>query len=118
MLVLVASITAYCLFLPSTPILRLFMLSLLDALPIWGGEDSMLIVDAQVHIWGADSPDRPWPPGRSGERSEEHTSELQSHSDLVCRLLLEKTKMTETEGDVLHRTDVLLQLLRADGDYL
>src|SRR5438132_8710307 len=26
-------------------------------------------------------------------RSEEHTSELQSHSDLVCRLLLEKKKM-------------------------
>src|SRR5438132_7566139 len=25
-----------------------------------------------------------------GDRSEEHTSELQSHSDLVCRLLLEK----------------------------
>src|SRR5260221_13533575 len=28
-------------------------------------------------------------------RSEEHTSELQSHSDLVCRLLLEKKKNTE-----------------------
>src|SRR5438034_7613134 len=28
----------------------------------------------------------------SGYRSEEHTSELQSHSDLVCRLLLEKKK--------------------------
>src|SRR5438034_2827335 len=27
-----------------------------------------------------------------GIRSEEHTSELQSHSDLVCRLLLEKKK--------------------------
>src|SRR5438034_2803057 len=27
---------------------------------------------------------------RVGARSEEHTSELQSHSDLVCRLLLEK----------------------------
>src|SRR5438034_8457950 len=27
-------------------------------------------------------------------RSEEHTSELQSHSDLVCRLLLEKKKKT------------------------
>src|SRR5947207_11973177 len=27
-------------------------------------------------------------------RSEEHTSELQSHSDLVCRLLLEKNKKT------------------------
>src|SRR5260221_8897000 len=29
-------------------------------------------------------------------RSEEHTSELQSHSDLVCRLLLEKKKNTLT----------------------
>src|SRR5260221_2239205 len=28
-------------------------------------------------------------------RSEEHTSELQSHSDLVCRLLLEKKKQEE-----------------------
>src|SRR5438132_7243676 len=30
---------------------------------------------------------------KSSARSEEHTSELQSHSDLVCRLLLEKKKM-------------------------
>ena len=29
---------------------------------------------------------------RQASRSEEHTSELQSHSDLVCRLLLEKKK--------------------------
>src|SRR5260221_7794365 len=29
---------------------------------------------------------------RTRSRSEEHTSELQSHSDLVCRLLLEKKK--------------------------
>src|SRR5438034_7316348 len=46
---------------------------------------------------------RPWRRGRaagadvelpapSRRRSEEHTSELQSHSDLVCRLLLEKKK--------------------------
>src|SRR5476649_811630 len=33
-----------------------------------------------------------WPTTVSGSRSEEHTSELQSHSDLVCRLLLEKKK--------------------------
>src|SRR2546421_5971912 len=36
-------------------------------------------------------------------RSEEHTSELQSRSDLVCRLLLEKKKkytMYELRGDV------------------
>src|SRR6478672_7030064 len=32
------------------------------------------------------------PSGRSTRRSEEHTSELQSRSDLVCRLLLEKKK--------------------------
>src|SRR5438132_2371547 len=34
--------------------------------------------------------------GREGPaRSEEHTSELQSHSDLVCRLLLEKKKKAD-----------------------
>ena len=31
-------------------------------------------------------------------RSEEHTSELQSHHDLVCRLLLEKKKNREYEN--------------------
>src|SRR6266576_6420059 len=35
----------------------------------------------------------PWPRRREpDERSEEHTSELQSRRDLVCRLLLEKKK--------------------------
>src|SRR5438132_4210522 len=33
----------------------------------------------------------------SSTRSEEHTSELQSHSDLVCRLLLEKKKKNQKE---------------------
>src|SRR5947207_11813372 len=32
-------------------------------------------------------------------RSEEHTSELQSHSDLVCRLLLEKKKTALTSSN-------------------
>src|SRR5699024_11633378 len=37
-------------------------------------------------------------PGRGGEhRSEEHTSELQSRFDLVCRLLLEKKKNIEVD---------------------
>src|SRR5260221_3457950 len=40
-------------------------------------------------------------------RSEEHTSELQSHSDLVCRLLLEKKK-TEREL-VPHVTDHIVE---------
>src|SRR5437773_8249308 len=34
------------------------------------------------------------PTPRSQKRSEEHTSELQSHHDLVCRLLLEKKNHT------------------------
>src|SRR2546430_9672050 len=37
---------------------------------------------AEVHIYGS--------------RSEEHTSELQSQSNIVCRLLLEKQKMTNS----------------------
>src|SRR5260221_7869267 len=36
-------------------------------------------------------------------RSEEHTSELQSHSDLVCRLLLEKKKNNTTYWDRFHK---------------
>src|SRR6266536_5511156 len=37
----------------------------------------------------------PWPGATTpGGRSEEHTSELQSRVDLVCRLLLEKKKQT------------------------
>src|SRR5438034_4671559 len=35
-----------------------------------------------------------------GSRSEEHTSELQSHSDLVCRLLLEKKKKKKQASHV------------------
>src|SRR2546421_9570460 len=38
----------------------------------------------------------------SSDRSEEHTSELQSRSDLVCRLLLEKKKHT---SELLTRLD-------------
>src|SRR2546430_5660722 len=37
--------------------------------------------------------------GVATERSEEHTSELQSQSNLVCRLLLEKKKQAENDTD-------------------
>src|SRR2546430_8323210 len=43
-------------------------------------------------------------------RSEEHTSELQSQSNLVCRLLLEKKKI---RGQVAHATDHELCIRRA-----
>src|SRR5438132_4433710 len=48
----------------------------------------------RVEILERRGADRPiaGPQDARGSRSEEHTSELQSHSDLVCRLLLEKKK--------------------------
>src|SRR5438034_8097855 len=50
----------------------------------WGGPSS-------VRTAGNPCPSLPRRSRQCG-RSEEHTSELQSHSDLVCRLLLEKKK--------------------------
>src|SRR2546427_2016148 len=41
---------------------------------------------------------RPVRPKRPRPRSEEHTSELQSQSNLVCRLLLEKKKKNENHS--------------------
>src|SRR2546430_3510094 len=38
-------------------------------------------------------------------RSEEHTSELQSQSNLVCRLLLEKKKKHTSHASLEHRPD-------------
>src|SRR5260221_5753130 len=46
-------------------------------------------------------------------RSEEHTSELQSHSDLVCRLLLEKKKNKNPQLDV-DRQRILYARARTD----
>src|SRR5437773_2985281 len=45
---------------------------------------------SRARLWSSKAPQRD---GQSrARRSEEHTSELQSHHDLVCRLLLEKKK--------------------------
>src|SRR6266576_5402693 len=45
---------------------------------------------------GRDADRDPHGDGAVRVRSEEHTSELQSRSDIVCRLLLEKKKKTKT----------------------
>jgi predicted TIM-barrel fold metal-dependent hydrolase len=42
----------------------------------------MLIVDAQVHIWAAATPDRPWPPGRS----QPHRPQPFSKDDLLAEM--------------------------------
>src|SRR2546426_1740074 len=50
-------------------------------------------------------------PPRASSRSEEHTSELQSPCNLVCRLLLEKKKREQRQG----APDQSRNLRRADG---
>src|SRR5437016_9279002 len=42
-------------------------------------------------------------------RSEEHTSELQSLTNLVCRLLLEKKKKKKTKNDLVPKTTLVHQ---------
>src|SRR5215204_7569768 len=66
-------------FFNDTATTEIYTLSLHDALPI-----------PQCHPAGRGG--RSSRPCNCCSRSEEHTSELQSHSDLVCRLLLEKKK--------------------------
>src|SRR5690606_41699347 len=71
----------------------------LQTLRIAGGPFAGDRESGLVGHWGL-----PWGWGRSTEidhgRSEEHTSELQSRENLVCRLLLEKKKNAEGERAV------------------
>src|SRR5256885_10990131 len=89
-------------FFNDTATTEIYTLSLHDALPICGASD---LEQAREKLSGSMQCARPVdPPGldglghRSGtdlchlSRSEEHTSELQSPCNLVCRLLLEKKK--------------------------
>src|SRR2546430_3849290 len=86
-------------FFNDTATTEIYTLSLHDALPIC---DQLTIgIDRRDHAGHARHGDGPaiGPRGaRIGlrERSEEHTSELQSQSNLVCRLLLEKTRMSQS----------------------
>src|SRR5260221_10635472 len=51
------------------------------------------------------------PSRRQTMRSEEHTSELQSHSDLVCRLLLEKKKKQRIQLPVIRLEMIDLEMV-------
>src|SRR5436190_16776108 len=75
-------------FFNGAPPTAIYTLSLHDALPIWP-EASWAW--SRSTCCGASR--RSSHPSSACRRSEEHTSELQSHSDLVCRLLLEKKKI-------------------------
>src|SRR6266700_7737887 len=77
-LILFTSFTFFF-FFNDTATTEIYTLSLHDALPIWTPRPSV--------TWR-----KPALPPYSPVRSEEHTSELQSRENIVCRLLLEKKK--------------------------
>src|SRR2546425_3535899 len=97
-------------FFNDTATTEIYTLSLHDALPI--------CVSCRADVEAARSrrvPARqrrrlPARPVREGDRSEEHTSELQSLAYLVCRLLLEKKK--RPEGARLCRKKLACHFLR------
>src|SRR5260221_13606812 len=83
-------------FFNDTATTEIYTLSLHDALPICAGD--ALVGDLLELRGRRHAADRRHQIG-GGEpeiRSEEHTSELPSHSDIVCRLLLEKKKKKTT----------------------
>src|SRR5437868_12542123 len=94
-------------FLTDSPHTEIYTLSLHDALPILQ-KDMLLALEIGRQL------DVPLPTtaisnefltaarGMGMERSEEHTSELQSRFDLVCRLLLEKKKRGVNRGKILN----------------
>src|SRR5207253_10983757 len=101
------------LFFPAPATTELYTLSLHDALPIYSGRsgakqrqrsrslcakspDWPQLGDLRAHRMNNSPAAGQCPEGNrcmSNERSEEHTSELQSRGHLVCRLLLEKKKI-------------------------
>src|SRR5690606_41428991 len=92
-------------FLTDPATTEFYTLSLHDALPILIGRVQASRVglreaaaDGPEGVRRVRGPDAKVAEGvhRVAERSEEHTSELQSRENLVCRLLLEKKKKTNT----------------------
>src|SRR5260221_8805119 len=82
-------------FFNDTATTEIYTLSLHDALPI-SARDLFLSFIPFYYVSAKTGQ-------RVVKRSEEHTSELQSHSDLVCRLLLEKKK---AHNNILHNSDL------------
>src|SRR5688500_20054632 len=80
---------SYTFFFPNPAPPNIYTLSLHDALPIClrrrSGTRKTRLPQASAGTQGSSA---------CGRRSEEHTSELQSPCNLVCRLLLEKNKLS------------------------
>src|SRR5207248_9199283 len=96
---------------PTTP--AIYTLSLHDALPICSAETvidlppcCVVVTSTRGPGWKMTGPTSRFCDGlrSTPKRSEEHTSELQSPYDLVCRLLLEK-KNYEQVGVTTHKNE-------------
>src|SRR5688572_33372930 len=89
-----SSLISCIFFFNDTATAEIYTLSLHDALPIWTSSTIRTCGPTTGRCapcpaaWPASGTSSP----RPSPRSEEHTSELQSQSNLVCRLLLEKKK--------------------------
>src|SRR2546430_8753708 len=83
-------------FFNDTATTEIYTLSLHDALPIFYVAKSR----NHLRIWKA--PFQVNGEAQQRDRSEEHTSELQSQSNLVCRLLLEKKKLSGWTPTMYH----------------
>src|SRR5207302_9656580 len=90
--------TCLLFFFNDPPTTEIYTLSLHDALPIFAPDTYRPHTTPGVYVptllpavphWGKR---KPWVMTSGDQRSEEHTSELQSRENLVCRLLLEKKK--------------------------
>src|SRR3989442_13649926 len=98
----VLSFISFCLFFffNDTATTEIYTLSLHDALPISGGQLGIL---RRFHANACDQ--RVLLAREIRQRSEEHTSELQSRPHLVCRLLLEKKK--KKRDDAMRNHEIL-----------
>src|SRR5436309_16078141 len=95
-ILIVSSPIFYSFFFNDTATTEIYTLSLHDALPI-SGHERFEPIDVELHGTRAEELDI--------DRSEEHTSELQSRENLVCRLLLEKKKKTIKKQQTPSKTD-------------
>src|SRR5436190_10772380 len=84
--------------------------TLFRSVPIWAIDASTC--RSRWRGWRARTACGCWPFLPGTKRSEEHTSELQSHSDLVCRLLLEKKKKKKKTTIKKRRQETVEKLLQ------
>src|SRR5438270_7772991 len=99
-------VSYFIFFFNDTATTEIYTLSLHDALPIstFRVKTARSIMEKGSSLAIATTTRKrsyPCSPLASASRSEEHTSELQSQSNLVCRLLLEKKKYTYDINNVI-----------------